>query len=214
MEVPKYRSLKDHVYDYIAQKIQDGTLLPNQKINEAEICKKLDISRTPTREALFQLASDNLLQYIPRRGFIVAPFDSGKKLEFSQAIGVLEALAATLAADHLRTSDLLEMEALVARMDEDIAQLDLTAYSKDQYQFHNLYIQRCGNSTVIEMLDTLKNSFIRQSYVSDNKSKLSGVLQEVNEEHRQILNAFRTNDKPQLESLLKYHWRIIDNDML
>ena len=39
MEVPKYRSLKDHVYDYIAQKIQDGTLLPNQKINEAEICK-------------------------------------------------------------------------------------------------------------------------------------------------------------------------------
>lgn len=78
MEVPKYRSLKDHVYDYIAQKIQDGTLLPNQKINEAEICKKLDISRTPTREALFQLASDNLLQYIPRRGFIVTPFDAGK----------------------------------------------------------------------------------------------------------------------------------------
>jgi DNA-binding GntR family transcriptional regulator len=106
------------------------------------------------------------------------------------------------------------MEALIARMDEDIAQLDLTAYSKDQYQFHNLYIQRCGNSTVIEMLDTLKNSFIRQSYVSDNKSKLSGVLQQVNEEHRQILNAFRTNDKLQLESLLKHHWRIIDNDML
>lgn len=78
MEAPKYRSLKDHVYDYIAQKIQDGTLLPNQKINEAEICKKLDISRTPTREALFQLTSDNLLQYIPRRGFIVAPFDAGK----------------------------------------------------------------------------------------------------------------------------------------
>lgn len=78
MEVPKYRSLKDHVYDYIAQKIQDGTLLPNQKINEAEICKKLDISRTPTREALFQLASDNLLQYIPRRGFIVTPLMQAK----------------------------------------------------------------------------------------------------------------------------------------
>ncbi|WP_128099941.1 GntR family transcriptional regulator [Paenibacillus sp. DCT19] len=214
MEVPKYRSLKDHVYDYIAQKIQDGTLLPNQKINEAEICKKLDISRTPTREALFQLASDNLLQYIPRRGFIVTPFDAGKKLEFSQAIGALEALAATLAVDLLKTSELLEMETLIARMDEAINQLDLAAYNKDQYQFHNLYIQRCGNATVIEMLNTLKNSFIRQSYVSDNKSKLSSVLHEVNEEHRQILSAFRAKDKLQLEALLKHHWRIIDNDML
>ncbi|MFB8378424.1 GntR family transcriptional regulator [Paenibacillus taichungensis] len=214
MEAPKYRSLKDHVYDYIAQKIQDGTLLPNQKINEAEICKKLDISRTPTREALFQLTSDNLLQYIPRRGFIVAPFDAGKKLEFSQAIGALEALAATLAVDQLKPSELLEMEALVARMDEDITQLDLAAYSKNQYQFHNLYIQRCGNATVIEMLNTLKNSFIRQSYVSDNKPKLSSVLNEVNEEHRQIVSAFRAKDKPQLEALLKHHWRIIDNDML
>jgi DNA-binding GntR family transcriptional regulator len=127
---------------------------------------------------------------------------------------VLEALAATLAADHLRPSELMEMETLVVRMDEDISQLDLAAYNKNQYQFHNLYIQRCGNATVIEMLNTLKNSFIRQSYVSDNKPKLSEVLLEVNEEHRQILSAFRAKDKNQLEALLKHHWRIIDNDML
>ncbi|MNP60222.1 FCD domain protein [compost metagenome] len=108
----------------------------------------------------------------------------------------------------------MEMETLVVRMDEDISQLDLAAYNKNQYQFHNLYIQRCGNATVIEMLNTLKNSFIRQSYVSDNKPKLSEVLLEVNEEHRQILSAFRAKDKNQLEALLKHHWRIIDNDML
>lgn len=214
MKVPKYRSLKDHVYEYIAEKIQNGALLPNQKINEAEICKKLDISRTPTREALFQLASDNLLQYIPRRGFIVTPFDAAKKLEFSQAIGALEALAGTLAADQLTHADLLEMDALIARMDEDIVKLNLPAYNKNQYQFHNLYIQRCGNATVIEMLNMLKNGFIRQSYASEDKNRLFNILREVNEEHRHILNAFKDKDKPLLESLLKHHWRIIDNDML
>lgn len=86
MQSPKYQSLKDHVYEYIAQKIQDGTLLPNQKVNEAEICKKLDISRTPTREALFQLSSDNLLDYLPRRGFTVKAFDSKKNSIFPELL--------------------------------------------------------------------------------------------------------------------------------
>ncbi|MBJ6359853.1 GntR family transcriptional regulator [Paenibacillus sp. GCM10012307] len=214
MQAPKYQSLKDHVYDYIAQKIQDGTLLPNQKINEAEICKKLDISRTPTREALFQLSSDNLLDYIPRRGFIVKPFDSKEKLNASQIIGALDALAATLAADNLTDQDIKEMEAIVDKIQNDISQFEFSDYYKDQYKFHNVYIRQCDNPNVIEMLDSLKNSFIRQSYLSKDNNKLALVLNEVNTEHRQIIEYFKTKDKEKLEAILKYHWRIIDNEML
>ena len=66
-----YESLRDYVYKYIANKIQIGELTSNQKISEADICRDLSISRTPAREALIKLASDNLIEYAPRRGFLL-----------------------------------------------------------------------------------------------------------------------------------------------
>jgi len=214
LQAPKYQSLKDHVYNYIAQRIQDQTLLPNQKINEAEICKKLEISRTPTREALFQLTSDNLLDYLPRRGFTVKAFDPKKKLDLSVIIGTLEGLAATLAVDHLTPKDLADLEALVDKMDASITNHEFTDYYKDQYIFHKIYIDKSNNDVLIETLNSLKNSFIRQSYGSEDPAKLMRVLHIVNGEHRKIVELFRADDKAGLEATLKYHWRIIDNEML
>jgi DNA-binding GntR family transcriptional regulator len=214
MQAPKYQSLKDHVYHYIAEKIQDGTLQPNQKINEAEICKHLDISRTPTREALFQLASDNLLVYIPRRGFTVKAFDSKKKLDYSQIIGVLDALAATLAVERLMPSELMRMEELVDKIDADIDRRYFEDYYSDQYRFHEIYTLHCDNPTLMELLGSMKNSFIKQAYTSDDKEKLARVLKQVNSEHRKIIDLFRTSNKAGLEAALHHHWRIIDDEML
>ena len=56
-----YLSLKDHVYRYISDCINSGTLNPGDKINEAQVSETLNISRTPIREALVQLASDGYL---------------------------------------------------------------------------------------------------------------------------------------------------------
>jgi len=214
LEAPRYQSLKDHVYNHIVQKIQDGALLPNQKINEAEICKTLDISRTPTREALFQLTNDNLLEYIPRRGFIVKPLDAKKKLDVSQVIGALDALAASLAIDLLGEEHLREMADIADKIDRDIGRRDFSEYYNDQYRFHEVYTLRCNNPTLIDSIHLLKNSFIRQSYLSEDKEKMGRVLQEVNNEHHQIIDCFRRKDKDRLDSLLKYHWRIIDSEML
>ena len=38
----RFKSLKDHVYDYIETQIKEGKLSPNQRINEAVICKELN----------------------------------------------------------------------------------------------------------------------------------------------------------------------------
>lgn len=214
MQMPKYRSLKDHVYDYIAQKIQDGTLLPNDKINEAEICKQLEISRTPTREALFQLTSDNLLDYLPRRGFTVKVFDAKEKYDYSRIIGTLDALAAVLAVDFLDANDLAALDALVVRMDRDIETMNFKGYHANQYEFHALYIRKSDNPVLIDMIASLKNSFVRQSYSSADKQRLTTVLREVNAEHRNILELLRLKDKPKLECALRHHWRIIDTEML
>jgi DNA-binding GntR family transcriptional regulator len=151
---------------------------------------------------------------MPRRGFTVKAFDPKKKLDFSQIIGVLDAFAATLAVDVLSPADLDEMESLVRKIDEDIDRGYFDDYYNDQYSFHQAYIQRCNNSVLIANLAALKNSFVRQAYTSDDKELLAKVLKQVNCEHRKMLELFRAKDKSQLDTAIKYHWRIINDEML
>ena len=67
----KYMLLKDHVYNYIVEQINAGEMVAGKKLNESAISKNLQVSRTPVREALIQLASDGLLENVPRKGFII-----------------------------------------------------------------------------------------------------------------------------------------------
>lgn len=66
----EFLSLKDHVYNFIAEQIRLGKLNSNEKVNEQDICQQLNISRTPVREALIQLAADGFLDSAPDEAFV------------------------------------------------------------------------------------------------------------------------------------------------
>lgn len=210
----RYQSLKDHVYDHIATEIQNGTLLPNHKINEVALSKKLEVSRTPVREALIQLASDNLLEYLPRRGFIVKDLDTKKKLDVFQIVGVLDALAAALALEQMTEEDIEQMEDFAKIIDLSIAEKNYSDYQKYQKKFHNVYINKCNNATLIETLEMLQNSFVRQVYSSDDTDRLFAVSAQLNEDHKEIIKCFKNKDKQKLEQLIKKHWEIEHKDMI
>ncbi|WP_445490793.1 GntR family transcriptional regulator [Niallia sp. 03133] len=210
----KYLSLKDHVYDYIANEIQNGTLLPNHKINELELSKKLEVSRTPVREALIQLASENLLEYLPRRGFMVKELDTEKKLDVFKVVSVLDALAATSALDQITEDDIEKMEEYVKIIDLSILEKNYADYQKYQKKFHNVYIGKCNNSTLTSILETLQNSFVRQVYLSNDTDKLFSASEQMNLDHREIIKCFQSKEKERLEQLIRNHWEIKHPDMI
>ncbi len=86
----EFLTLKDHVYHFISKKIMAGELLPDEKINESDIVADLNISRTPVREALIQLASEGLLENVPRKGFVLRPISERKAVELYQTIALLD----------------------------------------------------------------------------------------------------------------------------
>ncbi len=62
----KYLSLKDHVYNYIANEILNGTLVPEEKINENNICQELNISRLGKR-GFDSVSSEVIWRMSPKR---------------------------------------------------------------------------------------------------------------------------------------------------
>ena len=204
----KYKSLKDHVYEYISEQINNGNLKPKEKINEKEISEKLDISRTPIREGLNQLVNEGLLDKKPRKGFIVKEVKEKTVKEVYQIIGVLESLAISLSWENLNDKDIKEMKKLVDKMDIAIKYDDYKEYYELQSKFHKIYIENSNNDKLLEILNSLKKIFIKKNYYKENdNSNIKNALFKTNNEHKKMIELIEDNKKEELQEYLKkVHW--------
>jgi len=203
----RYKSLKDHVYDYIAEQILEGNLVPEQKINENVICEELNISRTPVREALIQLSSEGVLQNMARKGFVVKALSEKEVGELYAVIGVLDGYAAMLSLPNITKKDLADMSFYIESMDLAIKAANFEMYHKQQLAFHNVYIEKCGNGTLIDTISKIKNKLLKKSYVDDPEGETKAILFKTNEEHRRILEFFQNGDgEGVFKFLLEVHW--------
>ncbi|WP_164914408.1 GntR family transcriptional regulator [Aminipila luticellarii] len=203
----KFQSLKDHVYDYIAEQISQGNLLPDEKINENKICQELNISRTPVREALIQLSSENVLENVPRKGFVVKDLNPKEAAEIYEVVGVLDGYAATLACGRLTAKTLKDMEFYINSMDLAIDSGNYEMYYKQQEIFHQLYLVECGNDTLVDSLLKLKKKFVAKKYDLNCMEDVKAILFETNNEHKEMLKLFKTNKTDELEHYIRQvHW--------
>ena len=202
-----YMSLKDHVYEYISESIKDGSLRPGDKINEQHLSDKLNVSRTPVREALIQLAAEGLLDAEPRRGFRVKPLILEEAKDLYQLIGHLDAMAATLALADITKTDLDQMRKLQSEMKDAIESQDFERYYRLKIEFHNVYLRKCSNKQLIIMLEQLKLRFIKRGYSDSDSDRLNEIFNETNAQHTKIIELFESRDARALETFLKEtHW--------
>lgn len=204
----EFLTLKDHVYNYIAKKIINGELAPNEKINENEIVKKMNISRTPVREALIQLASEGLLENVPRKGFVLRHVDENTAKELYAVIGLLEGYAAKLVAPVITEKELRDMAFYVSSMDLAIESNNYEMYYQLQAKFHDTYLELCNNKILLDTLNQMKKKFLRKVYRKEDTDDMQQMLRVTNKEHGQILALFRQKKYDDLEMEVRRHWNV------
>src|SRR5436853_2307544 len=62
------RTLVDHVVEAIVQAAATGIFMPGDRIVEADVARRLNVSRVPVREALRLLESQGIVVSMPYRG--------------------------------------------------------------------------------------------------------------------------------------------------
>src|SRR5439155_6882976 len=135
---PKAGARSEHVRELIEEGIATGSFPPGMRLDEMELAERFNVSRTPLREALFQLASAGIVVMQPRRGTVVAEVTPHRLVEMFEVMGELEALCARLSARRMSALDhqrLLEAHRACQRAAEA---LDPDAYYYQNEQFHQL----------------------------------------------------------------------------
>lgn len=161
-----HKSLKEQVYDYLRQQLRKGKLKPGDEIKMEKTAQILGVSKTPLRDALLQLAMENFVTIKPRRGVFVNPLTLEDIRNAYEIIGALESMAILKAGPKLTARDLEMMEKLIEGMKKAIDRDDFDAYYERNLDFHNTYLNKCGNAELIRIVNTLKKrlyDFPRQS---------------------------------------------------
>ena len=71
-------SLADQAYQRLRQKIFDFELMPGDRISESDLARKVQLGRTPLRQALLRLSYDGFVESLPKVGWQVAAIDFDK----------------------------------------------------------------------------------------------------------------------------------------
>ena len=103
-------SLRSKVYQSIREEILSGDFQEGEELVEASLGEKMGVSRTPVREALRQLALEDLVEIIPNKGAFVKGIAAEDVEDIYLIRSKLEGLCARRAAKRAVKAELEAME--------------------------------------------------------------------------------------------------------
>jgi len=206
--MPKFAALKQPeslakmAYEAIRKSILSGQWKIGELYNEKAIAADLGISRTPVREALLELASQDLIIFLPRRGLMVNRFtrrDVDEIFEVRKAIEMAAVEKITIASPPF---DLFEIEESLLNQRKAAKYRDYLAFLEADRLFHTSFSELTNNRRIIAILDNIRDMI----HVMGAKAlALEGRALEVIEEHQVIFEAVKKGDSEEARRAMAYH---------
>ncbi|MBS7542831.1 GntR family transcriptional regulator [Ancylobacter oerskovii] len=144
--------VRELVADTLRQAIIRGDLLPGERLMEADLAKRMGVSRPSLREALSQLAAEKLITIVPNRGPSVASINWKEAQEIYQVRSLMEGEVAHLFALKATRPQLDSMHAALARFKQAMDPCDTLGLVSSTAEFYAVMFEGCGNGIITELL--------------------------------------------------------------
>lgn len=196
------RYLHDEVAERLRKLILDGELEPKSRINEAELCERFGISRTPLREAIKTLASEGLVEIQPAKGAIVRKFSARDLLQILEVLKTLEQLGGRMACAQASEETIAALKAMHDEMMALYAKRDRLDYFKLNQAIHSALVAASGNAVLVEMHGTLQARIKRLRFIgNEGPEKWAGAVAE----HEEMMAALARRDGEALAAAIGKH---------
>ncbi|MFC0245927.1 GntR family transcriptional regulator [Falsochrobactrum ovis] len=195
-------SLHDAIVNRLRDMIITGEMPPGSKINEAQICTRLGVSRTPLREALKFLASEGLVELVPRRGAVVKKFTAKETSDMLEVIKSLEQLAGERACALASDEGIAEIRRLHDEMIAAYQSGDRLNYYKLNQNIHLSIVALADNSALSDVHSILQTRLKRIRFVGhEGPVKWAAAVAE----HVEMIEALEARDAERLKEVIGRH---------
>ena len=144
-------TMKHQIYQILKKEICDGNFPPGQWLQEKELAEKLNVSRSPVREALKQLVDEGLAIEYPNKGVFVKEFTVKDIEEIYEVRILLESYAIKNSVKTITTSNIRELMEILHKLTKEYENNDLASYIETDTQLHQYIIILGGNSIVSDI---------------------------------------------------------------
>lgn len=189
-------------YSAILDMALSFALKPGERLNESQLSRELGVSRTPLREAMNRLVSENVLEFIPARGFFRKEIRPREIYELYELRLALEIAGAQIGIRVATDEMIARVEQLLPRLnDAEREFIDKSrAVTEDEF-FHEAIMALSGNSEMMNALRAVNGRIRALRYMGVGPSRLTAGQKE----HRQIVNALKKRDADAVVAILTEH---------
>ena len=195
-------SLQNDIYNKLKKAIIYGELSPGEKLSEIELAKKMNVSRTPIREAFRQLQMEGYITVSPNKGAYVTKLPPEEIEEIYNLVSLLEGYAAELTAQKIDNSELNELRKIQKKLVFFASRSKYQDYIKWNTEFHHLITRLSGNNNLVKVSTDFRTRIYRYRLISVT---ILGYLEKYASDHEKIINALKKRDPVLAKKYMEEH---------
>lgn len=195
-------SLTDRAYERIRHDIVRCALPPGAEFTETDLAERLEMSKTPVREALARLQFEGLVRTFPRRGYRIEPIRVSDINEIFDARIVLEAGAVGLAVQHISAAELDELDVLARASTDSAYMVDFDHSQRVNNAFHESIALASRNTRLHRMVGQTITEFDRFFFL---EAQSDAPYPEGHVSHADIVAIMREGDAAKARDAMSTH---------
>ena len=172
----------------IRRMVVEFELRPNERINEVQMAREFDLSRSPVREALNRLATEGFLSFVPNRGFFFRSPDIAERVQIFEARAVLEKGSFALACTRATEAQVQDLERFWAAALVEYDRRDPDRILQLDEAFHLNLMALSGNQELVRQMTAInaRIRFVRRIEIGRGPRHASMIG-----DHDELLDALR-----------------------
>jgi DNA-binding GntR family transcriptional regulator len=190
------------VYGIMRRAIVNLHLAPGSIVNEKILCDQLGISRTPLREAILQLQTENLVSVVPNSGTYVSKIDLQSVFDGQLVREALELRVVRLAANRMTPQFERALDFNMHQQRRMAADLDYDGFYALDEAFHTMICEFGASAHIWKIINGAKAQLDRVRRLS---FPLPSHLDVVLHEHEAVVDGLKLRDPEAAAAAMKVH---------
>ncbi|MBF9014489.1 MULTISPECIES: GntR family transcriptional regulator [unclassified Oceanispirochaeta] len=201
------KTASETVYAMLHRNIINLNLIPGTVMSEKDISEKMNVSRTPVREAFIRLSNEALVTVVPQKGSFVSKINLARVKEERF---LRESLENSVLYDLIMHHEKLKMYDLYENVEEQEVALskgETTRFIELDDEFHSMLFRKADKSMCYNVIMSFSSHYRRVRYLS---MSVSGVSISNLKHHQEMLELIKARNLEKAVTVMKIHLRKLD----
>lgn len=198
---------RDLLYSAIRDAVVSGELGPGIRVTEMQLAQLYGMSRTPLREAIARLESEQLMTRMPNGALVIAPLDMDQLEEIYDIQERVEGLVIGSLARKKNKEVIAELDAIIRKETALFDVSDFLSACEQNRNFHQVLWLQSNRPQAMAILEGFVSLIERYERLAPISNDIRSQRKTMEREHTLMRNAIAEGDPVWAELALKTHVR-------